>query len=159
MAKGKELKYVVIHCADTPNDKDFTGEDIRRWHTDPKPKGNGWKQVGYSKVIRRDGTVDTLVENDNNGIVDGNEITNGAWGVNAISYHVCLIGGKNKDGEPDLEMTPEQRHSLIGILKDKIVEKQDVKIAGHYKFSEKTCPNFNVEEFLREVGVAEDNIL
>jgi len=150
----------VLHCSDTPNDMYVDGDMIRDWHTSPRPRGNGWKKVGYSKVIRRDGTVDTLVENDNDGYVDSNEITNGAWGVNSISYHVCLIGGKNDKGQPSLEMTDEQKESLIGILKDKIVEKPDVKIAGHCHFSDyKTCPNFNLEQFLESIGVSKENIL
>ena len=154
----KKRKYLVIHCADTPNSLDFTGEDIRRWHTDDKPRGNGWKQVGYEAVIRRDGKLDILVEDNGDNIVDPWEVTNGARGVNSISSHVCLIGGITEDGKSDLEMTDEQRHTLIGWIKDKIVQQQDIKIAGHHHFSSKTCPNFAVEDFLEEINCSEENI-
>lgn len=156
---SKKRKYRIVHCAATPNNKHFTGEDIKRWHTDPKDKGgNGWKQVGYELVIRRDGTVDRLIEDNGDNIVDPWEITNGARGYNSVSSHVCLIGGIDANGEPNLEMTPEQHDALVGVIKDDIISQPDIKIAGHYHFSSKTCPNFDLESFLREVGVSEKNI-
>lgn len=155
---SKKRKYLILHCADTPNKLDFTGEDIKYWHTAPPPKGNGWNQVGYELVIRRDGTVDRLVEDNGDNIVDSWEITNGAKGVNSISSHICLIGGRDRDGKPNLEMTSEQHHALVGVIKDKLVAQPTLKIAGHYHFSTKTCPNFSVEEWLTSVGVAKENI-
>ena len=155
---SKKRKYLVIHCSDSPNDMYVDGDMIKKWHTSPRPKGNGWKQVGYEAVIRTDGTVDVLVKDNGDNIVDSWEITNGARGVNSVSSHVCLIGGRDSKGEPNLFMTPEQRDSLIGWIKNKIVQQQDIKIAAHYHFSSKTCPNFNVEQFLEELGVAEENI-
>lgn len=151
-------KYLIIHCADTPNHLDFTGDDIRRWHTDPKPQGRGWKQVGYKKVIRRDGTIDVLVDSNNDNVVDQHEITNGAFGFNRESEHLCLIGGRDANKQPNLEMTPEQHDALVGEIKDTIVSQPDIVIGGHYQFSSKTCPNFDVQKWLREIGVAEENI-
>ena len=154
----KKRQYRIIHCSATPNNKEFTGQDIVNWHTWPKPKGNGWKQVGYELVIRRDGTVDRLVDDNGDNLVDPSEITNGAQGINSISSHVCLIGGYDAKGDPNLEMTKEQHNALVGIIKDDIVRQQDIKIAGHYHFSTKTCPNFDVENWLKEIGVSKENI-
>ena len=134
------------------------GNMIRDWHTNAKPRGNGWSQVGYELVIRRDGTVDRLVEDNGDNVVDPWEVTNGARGVNSVSSHVCLVGGISKDNKQDLEMTREQHDALVGIIKDDIVNQPDIKIAGHYHFSSKTCPNFNVEEWLESIGVSEENI-
>lgn len=153
-----KLKYLILHCSDEPNDRKTKGSDILRWHTSPKPKGRGWKKAGYEQVVRRDGTIDILYQNDANGIVDGFEVTNGARGFNSESRHICLIGGVDKYGDSDLEMTDNQHDSLVGIVKDAIVECPDIKIGGHYNFSSKTCPNFNVQAWLRYIGVSEDNI-
>ena len=30
---------------------EFDIDDIRKWHTDPRPKGNGWSDVGYHYVV------------------------------------------------------------------------------------------------------------
>lgn len=154
----KKRKYLILHCSDTPNNRVVTGEDIRRWHTDPKPKGNGWKQVGYEIVIRRDGTIERLVEDNGDDVVDSWEVTNGAAGVNSISSHICLIGGRDVNGKPNLEMTLEQHDSLVGVIKDKLIQQPSLKIAGHYHFSNKTCPNFNVEDWCEKMRVNKKNI-
>lgn len=153
-----ELKYLILHCSDEPNNRKTKGSDILRWHTTPKPKGRGWKRAGYEQVIRRDGFIDVLYKNNGDGIVDGFEITNGARGFNSESRHICLIGGVDKDGGHNLDMSNEQHDSLVGVVKDTIMECPDVKIGGHYNFSSKTCPNFNVQDWLIEVGVSENNI-
>ena len=46
--------HIVIHCADTYEDMDIGAEDIRKWHVEER----GWSDIGYHKVIRRDGTVE-----------------------------------------------------------------------------------------------------
>ena len=38
----------MIHCTATPEGREVSSADIRHWHCDPKPRGNGWKQVGYT---------------------------------------------------------------------------------------------------------------
>jgi hypothetical protein len=152
-------KFLIIHCSDEPNNRKTTGADILRWHTAPKPKGNGWKKAGYEQVIPRIGNVDILYKSNDNGLVDSFEITNGARGFNRLARHICLIGGRTLSGEKDLEMTESQHHHLVGIVKDSIVENPNIKIGGHYNFSSKSCPNFNVEEWLISIGVSESNII
>lgn len=51
------INKIIIHCAATPEGKDYTVDQIRQWHTTPKPNGNGWKDIGYHFVIYRDGSV------------------------------------------------------------------------------------------------------
>ncbi|OQA87018.1 MAG: N-acetylmuramoyl-L-alanine amidase [bacterium ADurb.Bin236] len=77
------------------------GPEIVRWHTAPRPKGNGWKVPGYHVVIGNqypnyssysarkpvagaDGKVYRLVSEET--------VANGCYGANAHSLHVCLIG-------------------------------------------------------------------
>ncbi len=49
---------ITLHCTDSANGKPIPMEEIRRWHTDPPPKGRGWKDIGYHLVIQPDGSVD-----------------------------------------------------------------------------------------------------
>lgn len=43
----KALQYLVIHCTATPEGREVSAADIRRWHTSPPSEGGrGWKQVG-----------------------------------------------------------------------------------------------------------------
>jgi len=133
----REIKYIILHCADTPNDKYFDIEDIDRWH-----KEKGWSGCGYHFVITRDGKLQK-----------GRDIERvGAhvYGYNSKSVGICLIGGKDKDNKPNLDMTLVQDGALFNLI-TKLKEKfPEVNIRGHYKVSEKTCPNFNVEKWLEE---------
>ena len=94
-----QLKYLVIHCTASPEGRDVTPEDIRRMHTSPvSAGGRGWKQVGYTDLIRLDGTVERLVDNNEDANVDPWEVTNGAKGYNSISRHIVYAGGYESEG-------------------------------------------------------------
>ena len=94
------LKNLVIHCTATPEGREVSAEEIRRWHTAPLHKGGrGWRQVGYTDMIHLDGTVERLVENNEDGVVDPWEITNGAKGHNSVSRHIVYVGGVAADGK------------------------------------------------------------
>lgn len=125
--------------------------------------GRGWSKPGYADFIKRDGTVEKLQKYNEDSIVDPWEITNGAAGYNSVSRHICLAGGWSKDGKikngkssngkylkaEDL-YTEAQIKSLIDYIK-KIKELHPtIKIVGHNNLSQKTCPNFDVKEFLKE---------
>lgn len=49
----RKITSIIIHCADTPNGKEFHAADIDRWH-----KERGWQGIGYHWVITIDGTVE-----------------------------------------------------------------------------------------------------
>ena len=60
----KALQYLVIHCTATPEGREVSAADIRRWHTAPVSEGGrGWRQVGYTDLFHLDGTVERLVGN------------------------------------------------------------------------------------------------
>jgi len=44
---------LIIHCAATPPSMDIGAKEIDRWH-----KEQGWSEIGYHFVIRRDGTIE-----------------------------------------------------------------------------------------------------
>ncbi len=44
---------IIIHCSATPEGKDFTVDDIRRWHLARRRPAD----IGYHYVIYRDGSV------------------------------------------------------------------------------------------------------
>jgi len=51
-----DIHTIVVHCSATEENMDFDAEDIRRWHTAPKPEGRGWSDIGYHGVILLDGS-------------------------------------------------------------------------------------------------------
>mgnify|MGYP000779135506 CR=1 FL=1 len=86
-----KLKYLVLHCTATPEGREVTADEIRRWHTSAPPVGRGWKQVGYTDMIHLDGRVERLVDNNEDAQVDSWEITNGAKGYNTTARHVVYV--------------------------------------------------------------------
>jgi N-acetylmuramoyl-L-alanine amidase len=153
-----KLELMVIHCTDTPPDRDVTGEMIRRWHTLPQPKGRGWRQVGYSELFHLDGNKETLVYYDDDDWVDPEEITNGASGYNSRSFHIVYAGGCDKARVPMDTRTPEQKEALKNFVLSFLKKHPTVRVCGHNQLSEKACPSFDVPTWLREIGVADTNI-
>ena len=145
----KQLKHLFIHCTATPEGKHFTGDDVIRWHTAPKPVGRGWSRPGYRLVIRLDGTIDRLVKVNDNAWVESSEITNGASGYNSNSHHICYVGGCDKDMKPKDTRTPAQRKALLEIVQWYIKNVPGIKILGHNEVAAKACPSFDVQDWLR----------
>lgn len=126
----REIRKIIVHTSDSPDTMDIGAKEIRQWHTDPKPKGNGWSDIGYHFVIRRDGTV----EKGRDISVVGAHVR----GQNHDSIGICWVGRK--------EMTDAQKKSLYDLLtkllKDHKLKVEDVY--GHREFeSGKTCPNID----------------
>lgn len=151
----KELKYLVIHCTATPEGREVTAADIRRWHLSPTAAGGrGWRQVGYTDLIHLDGRVERLVDNNEDAWVDPWEITNGAKGYNAVSRHVVYAGGCARDGKtPKDTRTAAQRQSLGKYVRDFHARHPEVRIIGHNEIAAKACPSFDVQKWLREIGI------
>lgn len=149
----RELKYLIIHCTATPDGREVTEKDIRDWHTLPKPKGNGWKQVGYTDLFHLDGKVTRLVNNNEDAQVDNWEVTNGAAGYNSISRHIVYAGGVDKNLAAKDTRTAAQKESLRKYVIDFHKRHPGVKIIGHCDVAKKACPSFDVAKWLKEIGI------
>lgn len=126
----RKINLHIIHCADTPETMDVGVEEIRRWHTDKPPKGNGWSDIGYHYVIRRNGELEF-----------GRDLeTIGAHckGKNRTSIGTCLVGRN--------WFTNEQFETLWDLHRELMEEFSGIEIAGHREYDKhKTCPNFDVK--------------
>nr|DAQ79338.1 MAG TPA: endodeoxyribonuclease I [Caudoviricetes sp.] len=148
-----KLQYLVIHCTATPEEREVSAADIRRWHTSPAPAGRGWKQVGYTDLFHLDGRVERLVSNNEDGNVDPWEITNGATGYNGISRHVVYAGGCDANMQPKDTRTAAQREALKRYVLDFHSKHPDVRIVGHNQLAAKACPSFDVPRWLETIGI------
>ena len=134
----RSITKIIIHCSATPEGKDYTVQQIRQWHTTPKPKGNGWQDIGYHFVIYRDGTVHKGRPIEQSGAH--------TYGHNAHSIGICYIGGCAKDGKtPKDTRTEAQRLALINLCRDLKASYPKATIHGHNEFAAKACPSFNVQ--------------
>jgi len=128
-----EPQIIIIHCSDTPDSKDFDIEDIRRWHTDKPPNGNGWRDVGYHYIIKRDGTIQM-------GRLE-TEVGAHVRSHNRGSIGVCLIGRErfNQTQYAALDRL------YIDIYLRHGLDSRDVY--GHYELDDrKTCPNLDMDK-------------
>lgn len=147
------LQYLVIHCTATPEGREVSAADIRRWHTSPPPAGRGWKQVGYTDLFHLDGRVERLVANNEDANVDPWEITNGAAGYNSVSRHVVYAGGCDAGMKPKDTRTAAQKEALRKYVLDFHARHPAVKIVGHNQLAAKACPSFDVAAWLLEIGI------
>jgi N-acetylmuramoyl-L-alanine amidase len=164
---------ITVHCSATKEDQDIGAKEIREWHTDPYHKGgdrwrwkgqtyesilhlpqfirsrrgNGWSDIGYHAVIRRDGRIEY-------GRPPGSMGAHVA-GENAGNLGICLVGGITDGGKPKNNFTVEQFASLRWLIIEWIgvYGIQDTQIRGHCDFEGvlKACPCFDVRQWWESV--------
>ena len=150
-----KLEYLVIHCTATPEGREVTIGDIKQWHLEER----GWSKVGYSDMIHIDGCLSNLTPFNQDGRVEGWELTNGVRGINSVSRHVVYVGGINKSMTNAKDTrTKKQKEALELYVKYMILRHPNILIAGHNMFSSKSCPSFNVSDWCLSIGVNNKNI-
>ena len=151
---SKKIEYLVIHCTATPEGREVSSDELRRWHMYPPPVGRGWSQVGYTDMVHLDGKIERLVKNNEDAYVDGFEMTNGVAGMNSVCRHIVYVGGLAKDGKTAKDTrTSAQLQMLRHFVLDFHSHFPEVKIVGHNQLSSKACPSFNVPTWLKSIGL------
>lgn len=132
---NRNVKKIAVHCSDSDDSLDIGVKQIRKWHVDLPPNGNGWSDIGYHFVIRRDGRIEKGRDMD----------TVGAHvkGHNSDSIGICLVGRK--------VFSTEQLLNLYQLLRG-LIDKYNLEttdVYGHYELDpNKTCPNMPMD-FIR----------
>lgn len=123
------LDAIVVHCTDSPDDRDIGAVEINDWHTH-----QGWKGIGYHYVVRRSGKVEM-----------GRPLAlvgSHAKGYNAHSIGVVWVGRKNP--------AAEQTIALVDLVRE-LMAKHKIginRIFGHCELNPgKTCPNLDMSKF------------
>lgn len=152
-----QMQYLVIHCTATPEGREVSSAELRRWHTAPPSKGGrGWSKVGYTDMIHLDGNVERLVDNNEDNRIDPWELTNGAKGYNAISRHIVYVGGLAKDGKTAKDTRTEaQKEALRKYVQSFHRRFPMIHIVGHGELPgvQKACPSYSVSAWLKEIGI------
>ncbi len=144
--------------------------EIRNWHTWPKfvkktgtyryrgktysrkldlppsvrnKEGNGWSDVGYHYVIRRNGVLEDGRPNQKSGAH--------AAGFNRTSIGICLVGGLDDNGSPSPSYTKQQMTTLRKLvdLLQHTYNILDRRVLGHCDLPKvrKACPCFSVAKW------------
>lgn len=137
----RKIDKIILHCAATPEGKDYTVAQIDQWH-----RARGFNGIGYHYVVYRDGSVHA-----------GRSVEKaGAHcaGQNANSIGVCYIGGCAADGKtPKDTRTAAQRAALEKLVKELLRQYPGATVHGHNEFANKACPSFNVKTWLAQAGI------
>ena len=134
----RTIKEIIIHCSATPEGKDFTVYDIRKWH-----KQQGWSDIGYHYVIYRNGHVEPGRDVD---LIGAHCVNH-----NAHSIGICYIGGV--ENKPGVDMAKQkakdtrtlaQKAALLGLLVELKTMYPGAKIVSHHDYEQKKdCPSFD----------------
>lgn len=127
----RKINEIIVHCAATPEGKNFKAADIDRWHRERK-----MKCIGYHYVVDLDGTVEPGRPE--------SEIGAHCLGHNQYSIGVCYVGGLAADGKtPKDTRTAAQKEELLALLKKLRAKYPKASIHGHRDFAAKACPSFD----------------
>ncbi len=129
----REINEIIIHCAETKINQDFSIDDVRSWHmSEPR----NWLDIGYHFYIKLDGSV-----------WYGRDVyKTGAHckGRNAHSIGVCFEGGLDVDGSKSDKPTEEQIFNYKELQIDLFDKYGILDVNPHSKYSTKSCPNFDI---------------
>lgn len=141
----RTINELIWHCTATPEGREVSVEDIRRWHTDP-PRyevrdgrrvnvgGRGWSDIGYHKVIHLDGSVS---EGRPESKV-GSHVASRNTGTIGYVY----VGGVDDQMRPKDTRTPAQKHTMRRLTEEAIARYGLTKVTGHHDYAAKACPCF-----------------
>lgn len=125
---------VFVHCSATKATMNVGVREIRQWH-----KEQGWLDVGYHFIIRRDGTVEEGRPVD----VVGSHVKD--W--NSRSVGVCLVGGIDEKGHFEANFTPAQMFELRGLLQTLLAKYPGAELKAHHDVATKACPSFDLQRW------------
>lgn len=130
----RKIRRIVIHCSDTEDSLDISARDIREWHT----RDNGWSDIGYHYVVRRNGTLEKGRDLD--------QIGAHVQGHNKDSIGICWVGRK--------QISSEQYTSLLAVVRGlmNMFNLTVDNVYGHKELDDhKTCPNLDMDYFRAEL--------
>ena len=135
----RKITKIIVHCTATAEGRDYTVEDVRRWHTTPVSQGGrGWRDIGYHYLVYLDGSVHPGRPE--------NEVGAHCKGQNQNSIGICYVGGLSKDlSKPKDTRTPAQREALRQLVADLRRKYPGATLHGHREFAAKACPCFDVK--------------
>ena len=123
------INQIVVHHTASPT-------NLQRIDIEVGWRQLGWWNGGYHEMIHAYGRVDICY--------DPEVITNGAYGQNAFSYHICLVGDFRVDGN-------QPTNIQLAVLSHRIFEVQrrlgiqTNRVVGHSERTPTICPGLNMD--------------
>ncbi|MDO4216156.1 MAG: N-acetylmuramoyl-L-alanine amidase [Bacteroidales bacterium] len=126
----REIRLIIVHCSAVKPSQTSSLRQIDEWH-----RAQGFHSCGYHYIVRRDGTV----EKGRDETVVGSH----CQGFNAQSIGICYEGGLDENGTPKDTRTPQQKTTLLTLIKELKTRYPHAQVKGHHDFNpHKACPCF-----------------
>ncbi|WP_299186631.1 N-acetylmuramoyl-L-alanine amidase [uncultured Aquimarina sp.] len=159
----KNVDYLVIQSTESGEGIPITKEDIIDLHTTDKRQGGfGFNRPGIDYLIGLDGTMETLVSEDNPTTVDLWGVSKGKQGIIGVCKHIAYAGGRTeKEVKSKDSRTKLQQQSLEAIVKFYVLKFPKIQVLGLNEAPAKKGeenPAFDVSIWLEEIGIPEINI-
>lgn len=126
----REINRLIVHCSASPEGRNDTIQDIKRWHLQAN-----YRDIGYHYVIHLDGSIHKGRDES----VEGAHV----YGHNRDSIGICYVGGVDALMKPKDTRTKAQKEALLKILTELKVKYPSATIHGHREFANKACPSFD----------------
>lgn len=139
----RRITEIIIHCSATKPGQKVDASTIDRWH-----RQRHFLMIGYHYVILPDGRIE-LGRPLN---LAGAHCT----GHNAHSLGICYVGGLDAQGQPADTRTPQQRASMKLLVRLLRLVWPQATVHGHREFAVKACPCFDVEKWMKEEVMRND---
>ena len=139
----REITEIIIHCSATKPRQKVDASTIDRWH-----RQRGFTMIGYHYVILPKGRIELGRPLDMVGAH--------CKGHNLHSIGICYVGGLDANGKPADTRTPQQRASMKVLVKLLLKVWPQATIHGHCEFAAKACPCFDVEKWMEEEVLRND---
>lgn len=130
----RNIKYIAVHCTAT-SQKTSIAAIQRYWKINL-----GWKMPGYHFIILPNGVAVQLLPIE--------EVSNGVRGFNSVLINIAYLGGVDAKNNPLDNRTPQQKSTLLGLLKNYKNQFPSAIIQGHRDFPnvKKACPSFDAKK-------------
>lgn len=135
----RPIKYLAVHCTATSQKTSISA--IQSYWKNQL----GWKLPGYHFIVKPDGEVVNLLPM--------GQVSNGVKGFNSQTINISYIGGVDAENVPVDNRTPQQKASLLKLLKELKQKFPTATIQGHRDFpnAHKACPSFDAKKEYKDV--------
>lgn len=133
------IKYLAVHCTATSQTTSISA--IQSYWKNQL----GWKMPGYHFIIMPDGSIINLLSID--------QVSNGVQGFNSVLINIAYLGGVDSRNVPVDNRTPQQKASMLSLLKKLKQKFPTAIIQGHRDFPKvkKACPSFDAKKEYKNV--------
>jgi N-acetylmuramoyl-L-alanine amidase len=140
------VNEVCLHTAATTGDwwKGKSGNDVLDAFWDWHVRQNGWRKIGYHRVVMPDGAI---LHDSGKRLRSLYEIGAGVAGHNRGVVHICMVPVNTHDGITRFEdyFTDAQKKAVINYIRE-LSDLTDIRlVSGHNDYTSfKECPGFRV---------------